>query len=117
MTFSVGSTLSALHALGTKMQVTSNNVANVYTDGFKKSQTTLVEGPNQTVQVEIDEIDTPGPIVYDQYDGHAVEREMSNVDLAEEIPQTVLIEKGYQANLKTLKVQDEMIGSLLDIIQ
>jgi flagellar hook protein FlgE len=36
-----GTTLSALRAFGLKFQVTANNIANVNTDGFKKSRADL----------------------------------------------------------------------------
>jgi flagellar hook protein FlgE len=36
--------ISALSAFSAKMNVTANNVANVDSDGFKKSRTTLKEG-------------------------------------------------------------------------
>lgn len=41
--------------------------------------------------------------------------EQSNVDVAKEIIDTILIQKGFQANLKVIKTEDEMLGSLLDI--
>jgi flagellar hook protein FlgE len=43
-------------------------------------------------------------------------RETSNVDLAEEIPNLMVTKRAYQANLKTIETQDEMLGSLLDTI-
>jgi flagellar hook protein FlgE len=68
------------------------------------------------VDVEITQVNDPGPIVTVEENGAAVEKEMSNVDLAEELPQTIIAQTGYDANLKTLKTQDEMLGTLLDII-
>ena len=41
---------------------------------------------------------------------------MSNVDLTEEIPQTITAQRGYEANLKLIETQDEMLGSVLDIL-
>jgi flagellar basal-body rod protein FlgC len=49
-------------------------------------------------------------------DGKKVEKETSNVDLAKEIPDLMLTKRAYQANLKTIETQDEMLGSLLDTI-
>jgi flagellar basal-body rod protein FlgC len=48
--------------------------------------------------------------------GKTVEKETSNVDLAEEIPNLMVTKRAYQANLKTIETQDEMLGSLLDTI-
>jgi flagellar hook protein FlgE len=117
MTFSIQSTLSAIKAFGDKMGVTANNIANVETEGFKKSTATLVEGPKETVEVEITQPDSPGPVILDETDGQLTEKEMSNVDLAEEIPQTILAQRGYEANLATLRTQDEMLKSIIDIIK
>ena len=117
MTFSIQSTLSAIKAFGEKVGVSANNIANVETEGFKKSTATLVEGPKETVEVEITQPDIPGPVILDETDGQLTEKEMSNVDLAEEIPQTILAQRGYEANLATLRTQDEMLKSIIDIIK
>jgi len=118
MTFSIQSTLSAIKAFGEKMGVTANNIANVETEEFKKSQATLVEGPKKNVEVEITQPDIPGPVVVDEStDGQLRVKEMSNVDLAEEIPQTIIAQRGYEANLATLRTQDEMLKSIIDIIK
>jgi flagellar hook protein FlgE len=45
-----------------------------------------------------------------------VEKETSNVDLTEEIPDLMMSKRAYQANLKVLETQDEMLGALLDTI-
>jgi flagellar hook protein FlgE len=117
MIFSVSSTISSLRAHATKMAVSANNIANVETEGFKKSRTLLQEGPKGSVEVQIDRIDTPGHIIQDIEDDQYVAKEMSNVDLGEEIPQTMLTtQRGYEVNLTMVKVSDEMLGSLLDIL-
>jgi flagellar hook protein FlgE len=116
MIFSTNSTLSSLRAYDTKMAVSANNVANAESEEFKKSRTIFEEGPRGTVGVQIDRVDTPGPLVQVYEDDQYVAKEMSNVDLGEEIPQTLLTQRGYEANLTMLKVSDEMLGSLLDIL-
>ncbi|MBW2096993.1 MAG: hypothetical protein JRI80_19205 [Deltaproteobacteria bacterium] len=116
MIFSVNSTLSSLRAHATKLAVSANNIANWETEGFKKSRALLQEGPGGSVEVQIDRVDTPGPIIQDMSDDEYVAKEMSNVDLGEEIPQTMLIQRGYEANLTMVRVSDEMLGSLLDIL-
>ena len=42
--------------------------------------------------------------------------EQSNVDLGEEFVDIILTQHGFQANLKVVSAEDEMVGSLLDII-
>ncbi|MBW2304960.1 MAG: flagellar hook protein FlgE [Deltaproteobacteria bacterium] len=42
--------------------------------------------------------------------------EQSNVELAKEITDTIPLQRGYEANIKTIKTQDEMLGTILDIL-
>jgi flagellar hook protein FlgE len=42
--------------------------------------------------------------------------EQSNVDIAKEFVDIILIQRGFQANLRAISVQDEMLGELVDII-
>ncbi|MBW1803258.1 MAG: hypothetical protein JRJ85_21325 [Deltaproteobacteria bacterium] len=113
---SVSSSISALNAHGKKMGVTANNVANVSSEGFKKSRAVLEEGTMSHVEVEISRVDTPGPLVTEVIDGERVERELSNVDLAEELTLTIPTQRGYEANLAMIRTEDEMLGSIIDII-
>jgi len=116
MMTNVSSNLSALRAYGTKMGVIADNLANVNTDGYKKNRAVLKEGPNQSVAVDIQQVDTPGA-VYERYEGHErVEKETSNVDLAEELPAMMTTQHAYTANLKVLQARDEVLGSLLDVV-
>ena len=55
-----GTTLSALRAFGLKFQVSANNIANVNTDGFKKSRADLKDNQKAGVEAVISRIDTPG---------------------------------------------------------
>ncbi len=113
---SINDNISALKALGTKLAVSANNIANIESEGFKKSEAILKEGKNNSVKVDINKIDTPGDIVYTLKDGQLIERELSNVDLAEEIPKTMTTQRHFEANLKAIEIHNEMLGSVLDII-
>ena len=116
MIAALNNTVSALRAFITKLGVTADNIANVNTDGFKKGRAILHEGNNGAVRVEISRDTSPG-LRYDVVEnGEVVEMETSNVDLAEELPDLMITKRAYQANLKSLKAQDEMLGSLLDTI-
>lgn len=116
MISSVKSTLSALNAFEKKMEVIANNVANGETEEFKKSRATFVEGPENSVNVDVTQPEDPGPAVVQVRDGQIEKKEMSNVDLAEEIPQSMVTRRGYEANLATIRTQDEMLNSILDIV-
>ena len=113
---SVNSAISALQAYKSKMRLTANNIANVNTDEFKKSRATLREGSNGGVQVDVQRVNTPG-IRYKAYEGDRLaETESSNVNLEEEIPEMMLTQRTYEANLKVLQTQNKMLGSVLDIM-
>lgn len=116
MISSVRAAVSGLHAFQKKMDVTADNIANVNTDDFKKSRINLMENPNGGVQAHLQKIETPGVPKEVIKDGAVVEVSSSNVDLAEELTETIPSQAAYGANLKTLKVADEMMGSLLDIL-
>lgn len=114
MSFPIGSNLSALRAYGTKMSVTADNIANVSSEGFKKSRAVLEQGQNEAVKVDIQKIDTPGPVILDT---QGVERELSNVDPGEELVETIPTSRGYEANIKGIQTRDEMLGTVIDLIE
>lgn len=116
MIYPAGNTLSAINAFRKKMNVTANNVANLQTDGFKKSRVTFSERKSGGVSANVEAVNTPGLPKESIRGDKITETESSNVDLAEELPEMISTKAGYKANLKTLKTQDDLLGSLLDII-
>lgn len=115
MISAIDKSLSALNALGTKMNVTADNIANALTDEFKKSRVTFKEGDNGGVAAIVDRVDIPGGLEETIRNDQPGLVESSNVDLAEELTGMIPTRSAYAANLKSLKVQDEMTGYLLDI--
>lgn len=111
----ISSGLSALKAIQTRVASTANNTANVNTDGFKKTRVTMVEAEPQGVTTHAQRVDTPGPLVYETTQDGEVLVEKSNVELTEELPRMIIDRRAFEANIKTIKAQDEMLGSLLDI--
>ena len=109
----ISSSLSGLLAFTRTLSNTAGNIANVNTDGYKKTRATIVEDGNCLADVSVEKVCTPGPMIKET-DGTL--REFSNVELAEEFPRMVISQRGYEANINALKVEDEMIGSLLDMI-
>jgi flagellar basal-body rod protein FlgC len=116
MIYPVSNALSALNAFRKKTDVTANNIANVNTDEFKKSRVNMQEGPNGGVQASIQPINTPGDPKEIYQDDALVKVESSNVDLVEEITEMVVNKAGFGANLKTVSTQNQVLGSLLDIL-
>ena len=112
----LNATLSALQAFSQKMGVTAGNIANVNTDGYKKSQAVFEEGRHGEVEVREQRIDTPGIPLEPSGTERPTTRESSNVALEEEIPELITTVYGFKANLKTMQAQDEMLGNLLDTV-
>jgi flagellar basal body rod protein FlgG len=109
----MSASLAGLFAFSNKAAVAANNVANFTTDGYKRTEATISEDSHGEPEVILRKVGTPGPIV--QYPEEPP-RELSNVDLSQEIPQLVIAQRGYEANLKFLDAQGDMLKTTLDII-
>lgn len=107
--------LSGMQAFGTKIQSNSNNIANVSTEGFKKTRVTLANQSPYGVKASVETVDEPGTMLQDEMSQGTNSRELSNVNLAEELPESRLNVRFYQANMKTMQTVDEMTESLLKI--
>lgn len=115
MSSAMGIALSGLRAFETKLAVNANNIANVNTDGFKKSRASMQEAANGGVRVTLTQVNLPGfPVGIDEQTGNSIES--SNVDLAEEMVDQMITRYAFEANTITLKIADEMQQTLLDIL-
>jgi flagellar hook protein FlgE len=113
MSQAINAALSALGALGIKLGVTANNIANVDTDGFKKSRAILEDEYPSGVTVSISRVDTPGSSIPSEV-GSPQMKESSNVDLGEESINLETTKYAYLANLKTIKAENAVLGTILD---
>ncbi len=111
----VNSAFSGLQAYETKLNSNANNVANLSSEGFKKTRVTLENRAPQGVQANVETVDSPGNIRLEETANGQEQVELSNVDLAEELPDSQLNARFYQANLKMVQTADEMTQNLLDI--
>jgi flagellar hook protein FlgE len=111
----VNSALSGLQAFSTKMNSNANNIANVSSEGYKKSRVTLANQAPQGVKASVETVDSPGTMRLEETNNGSELVELSNVDLSEELPDSQINARFYQANLKTLQSVDEMTESLLNI--
>ena len=98
------------------MNVNANNVANVNTNGFKRDRAVLEEGRSGEVRVNLSKDRSPAPEDPLAPDAPGVEKELSNVDLADELTGMIPTEMGYKANLETIRTRDDMLGTLLDTL-
>jgi flagellar basal-body rod protein FlgC len=96
--------ISGLQAASTGVSVTANNVANINSKDYKAKRLDLEEqkegGVQESQLVESQEATVPGG---------------SNVDLATEITNLMTQSHAYQANLKVMKAQNELLGQALDV--
>ena len=80
----------------------ANNVANVNTDGFVPTQTNLTNSSG-SVNANFQKADDNGSV-------------LSQTNLSKEIPDQIIVQNGHEVQASAIKTQDEMIGSLLDIL-
>jgi flagellar hook protein FlgE len=111
----IHSALSGLTAFSTQIDVTAHNVANVMTNEFKKSRTEFVALETGGVLTVIQKNESAGPSILNNTGYGPAQLELSNVDLGEEAINLIISQRGYEANLQTIKTADDMLGSLLDI--
>jgi len=111
----IQSALSGLTAFSTQVAVTADNVANVTTDGFKKSRTELIAVESGGVRSAIQKDETAGPTILNNTGYGSAQLELSNVDLAEETIDRIIGQRGFEANIQTIKTADEILGTTLDI--
>lgn len=123
---SIDVNISALNAIATRVAVRANNIANVSTDGFKSSSAILQTGGNgQGVRVgSIERSSTPGSLVGKdtlQTGADGVVRQISglvetgNTDLLTDIIGLNTDKLAFSANVKAIKAQDEMTGTVLNL--
>ena len=111
----IHSALSGLIAFSTQIGVTAHNVANVNTNGFKKSQTELIAQETGGVFAVIQKNEPAGPAILHDTGYGPAQLELSNVDLGEETINRIIGQRGFEASLQAIKTADDMLGSLLDI--
>lgn len=106
---------TGLAAFATQVAVTAHNLANVNTNGFKKSKTELVAVETGGVLPVVQKDESAGPSILNDTSYGPAQVELSNVDLGEEAVNLILAQRGFEANLSSIKTADEMLGSILDI--
>ena len=115
MLSAIHSALSGLAAFEKEIEVTAHNVANVNTNGFKKSRTEFVSVATGGVLPVVQKDDSAGPTVLNNTGYSPAQVELSNVDLGEETVNQILAQRGFEANLRTLHTADDMLGTILDM--
>lgn len=118
MVSGIYSSLSGLAAAQTKINAVAHNTANANTDGFKKHRALNQEvQPQGGVTTTVEQVNTPGPAVFRETENGLTQFEGSNVDLGEEAVNLLIGKRFYEANLRALKIQNDTVGSVLDILE
>ncbi|MBD3798322.1 hypothetical protein [Sulfuricurvum sp.] len=98
----ISSNVSSLVSNQTYMNNNAHNVANMNTDHFTPHNTTISEIQNGATKANTTIVSSNGS-------------EKSQTNLSKELSDQVTIEGVAQLNTQTIRTQDEMMGSLLDI--
>lgn len=117
MIVGMAAALSGIQAGGKMLSVGGHNIANAQTESFKRTRALLEEssaGGGVTVTLQTDK--RPGPQYLSSEDSFSL-REGSNVNLGEEIISNLQAVNLIEANIASLRVQDKVLGSLLDITE
>jgi flagellar basal-body rod protein FlgC len=111
----IHSAFSGLTAFSRQIEVTAHNVANVNTDGFKKSHMEFVSVETGGVLPVVQKDDSTGPTVLRDSGYGPIQVELSNVDFGEEAVNQIIGQRGFEANLQAINTADQMLGTILDI--
>ena len=98
----ISANVSSIQANQTFMNNNANNIANVNSDGFVPTQTTISDAGG-SVQANSSLATDNGS-------------EKSQTNLTKELTDQIVIENVNEVNVKAIQTQDKMLGSLLDII-
>lgn len=96
------SNISSLIAHQDFANANAHNIANVNTDGFVPTRTTLSNN-GSSVSANFASADDNGSA-------------LSQTDLTKELTDQIVIENGHEVQGSAVRTQDEMLGSLLDIL-
>ncbi len=112
----IASALSGVQAGSRLLSGSAHNIANALTDDFKRTETTFQESSAGGVVVSLTQDQRPGLQVSTGDDPQS-DREGSNVNLAEELVDALAATRIIEANLASIRAQDDAIGSLLDLVE
>ena len=98
----ISSNVSSIMSNQTYMNNNAHNVANVNTDRYVPQNTTISEGQNGSTKANTSSAADNGS-------------QRSQTNLAKELTDQITIENVNAANVQSIRAQDQMMGSLLDI--
>lgn len=110
MISSLGIASASMNVHGVKMQVATHNIANISTDGFRPQFANFATGSGgRGVELEtVSKVSNPF--------GETNPLNISGTDIAREMPQMIMTQRGFEANAATIVTADSMLGTLVDMI-
>lgn len=115
MTLAIGKSVAALEGLANRMGVIARNVVEASTDGLKKETSVLKGSDGDQVGIDQTAFQANSEVFHDEI--KPTEVSTSNADLSEELPKITIVRRYFEANLKCLQCQNELVGTILDIIR
>ncbi|MDD2653314.1 MAG: hypothetical protein PHX44_09730 [Sulfurimonas sp.] len=97
----ISNNIASLQAHQTMLNTSANNVANTNSDGFVPTQTRVI-GDENSIRAQNTQADNTGS-------------QTSQTDLSKEMVTQMVAEDVSAINVATIRTQDEMFGTLLDI--
>lgn len=105
--------LSGLRVAETRLAATANNIANVNTPGYRPRTVGLSEQSGGGVAAEAPRVDNlPQPA--DTLELSDAAQLPSGVNVATEAVNTIADTAAYTANAAVIRVEDDLLGALLD---
>lgn len=113
----INSAFTGLLAQSKKLDTTAENLSNINTNKYKEKNLAFEEGKNGEISTKIQTNESQGPLILEEEtEGqHLVEK--SNVDMAKQMINLIESGRAFEANIKTIQSEDELIGTLLDIVK
>lgn len=107
--------LSGMQAASLQLKVSANNIANSNTDGFQKQQVVTQAG-TYGVEVKVEKIGATGSQNNLDNNIGKIMTERSSVDVVEELIEMKAAKNLFEANLKALYTQNNLLGRILDVM-
>lgn len=118
--------IQAIAALSKAVEVTSGNLANVFTPGYQARRARMEDGPGgEGVWLSHVDVDsTPGPDISALYGERTggmgathmpVVKEGSNVDIAREMVDLIVTQNAFAANTAVVREWDRTLGLVVDL--
>lgn len=109
-----GIAVTGMQAAGRMLGASAHNIANAQTEGLKRSRSIPEEVSSGGVRATFEQDQIAGPSFFiPDKDGLSL-REGSNVDLTEEITNTLQASHLFQANVASFKTKNKTLGYLID---